>query len=126
MRIALSLVLLIVATVHAATPTAPAKIAGTYTSLSFNTEAGDLTGWEVTLIPQSDGSYFALVQLSEGAEPTVATARATVSGASISFLIAGRSALSGNYSATIGATELLLRTPQGDVEHLKRARSYWK
>jgi hypothetical protein len=103
-----------------------AKVSGTFSSLEYHAESGDLTGWEVTLIPQADGSYFALVQIAEGQAPEILTGRAIATGATIRLTVAGKGPLAGTYVGTVTAVELRLKTPVGNSERLKRKRSYWQ
>ena len=102
------------------------KVSGTFSSLEYHAESGDLVGWEVTLIPQADGSYFALVQVAEGQAPQVFTGRAIATGATIRITVEGKGPLAGTYVGTVTTAEIQLKTPVGDSERLKRKRSYWR
>jgi hypothetical protein len=99
---------------------------GTFTNLTYRDESADLTGMEVTLIPQSDGSYFALVQIAEGQTPLILTGSATATGNSIRIMVAGKPPMAGTYTGTLSFNALLLQTPSGLTERLKRGRSYWQ
>ena len=119
----LSLVL-VLGVVEVAADPAP-KLSGTFTNLQYHDDSGDLTGWEVSLIPQADGSYFALVQVAEGSAPQIFTGRATLSANSVRIVIEGQGPFSGTYVGTLKSSELQLTTPSGEVARLSRG-SYWK
>jgi len=103
-----------------------AKVGGTFSSLEYHAESGDLNGWEVTLIPQADGSYFVLIQVAEGQAPEIFTGRAVANGSVFRITVAGKGPLAGTYMGSVTADELKLKTPVGNTERLKRKRSYWQ
>jgi hypothetical protein len=105
---------------------APAlEFSGTFTNLTYHDESGDLSGWEVMLIPQADGSYFALVQVAKGETPLILTGRASAISGSIRITVEGKPPLAGTYTGTFSGSLLLLKTPSGSIERLRRGRSYW-
>ena len=126
MRTTLTLAVLLCLTFGAMAAEQGPRVSGTFSSLEYNAESGDLTGWEITFIPQADGSYFALVQIAEGQAPEVFTGRATAAGSTIRLVVNGKAPLAGTYIGTVTTTELRIKTPVGNSERLKRKRSYWQ
>jgi hypothetical protein len=70
MRVAVLFPFLLILGANAIAADPTTKVSGIFSNLAYHSESGDLTGWEVTLILQSDSSYFALVQVAEGQAPT--------------------------------------------------------
>jgi hypothetical protein len=111
-----------------------APITGTYSSLYYNEEGGDLLGAEVTIIKRAKG-YEAEFQVAQGGRPDKVTVPVSVKGNRISFTIPKPEDGSGFYSGKIIKAGLLLydgsdlsaltqRNPSKPFL-LKRKCSYW-
>lgn len=103
-------------------------VTGTFSSLSYNSEGGDLLGLEIRVVRSRHG-YQCTVQTAEGAPSDLQIADVRVAGDSVSFSVpgvdggvrsfvgrVGRSSLTGIVRMTSGAT---------DTVRLARRRSFW-
>jgi hypothetical protein len=105
------------------------RITGTYSSLRYIEEAGDLLGMEVLVVPsQRAGSpYSALVQISEGGAPALAIVDFVEKNGEVEFVIPPGGIYAGmKFTGALSKGELVLKWPSGDEEHLKRGKSYWQ
>jgi hypothetical protein len=100
------------------------RVTGTYSNLHYNSEAGDLLGMELLIIPSKAG-YVACVQVAEGGVPFVAVVPFSVSGVQVQFTMPasyGGQRITGSFTGT----KLVLRWPKGQQEILLRGKSYWQ
>jgi hypothetical protein len=120
--------LLAAAPVSAQAPTQ--RLSGIYSDLKYNTEAGDLNGMELLIVPRESGGAAALsafVQISEGGAPYTAIVPVTVNGSQLDFTLPPGGMYGGmRFVGTIGPGELLVRWSSGQTEHLRRGKSYWQ
>jgi len=63
------------------------KVAGTYSSLEYNEEGGDLLGMEVKIVPVSDDRFQGAILVSEGAPAPMILTDVHVSGRSVTFKV---------------------------------------
>jgi hypothetical protein len=114
----------------AATPEPPLKISGIYSNLAFNSEGGDLLGTELMIVPREwkgDPAWSVFVQISEGGAPYTALVPLTLNGNKIAFTLPPGVPYGGmNFTGTISSIEIRLNTPSGQVEVLRRGKSYWQ
>ena len=102
-------------------------LTGTYSSLFYHEEAGDLLGIEILILPAattgSDFKYNAVVQIAEGGAPDV-------------FVIPLKELDSASFVLELpSGTKLIAKRelegltitwPHGDVDELKKGQSYWR
>jgi len=103
------------------------KVTGTYSSLEYNRESGDLLGYEVLIIP-TDVGYKAIVQVGEGAPGQVYIVDVRKKGANIGFDIPISPALNESFSGHIDGGVLVgdVLSPSGKQHvQLRRGMSYW-
>jgi hypothetical protein len=97
---------------------------GTFSSLHFISESGDLVGNEVTVLPQMSFP-FVIFQCSEGAPNEPAFVPARIEKNRLTFTIKQNdNPCNGVYTATANSTAMLLKGPYG-TESLPRRKSYW-
>ena len=105
------------------------QITGTYSSLEYIAEAGDVVGVEITVI-YSDSGYFALVQCAEGSPGAPQLIPVTVEGSTISFSLppqADSDCPATNFLGSISKRGLTGTFKDNDWPgFLKRRRSYWE
>lgn len=103
------------------------RITGTYSSLQYNAQSGDLLGYEVLIIP-TDVGYKAVVQVAEGAPGQVYICQVMQKGDTISFDITLSSGAKESFTGEVTGNFLTgdILSPSGK-EHvqLKRGTSYW-
>lgn len=103
------------------------SVFGTYSSLKYNNESGDLLGYEVLIIP-TDVGLKAIVQVAEGSPGQVYIVRVVEKGGNISFDIPLSSGIRESFSGRVEGSYLIgdVFSP-GGKEHveLKRGMSYW-
>jgi hypothetical protein len=113
-----------------ATPAPPPKISGIYSDLAFNNEGGDLLGIELMIVPREskgDLAWSVFVQVAEGGAPHTALVPLTLIGNKIDFTLPSAEPTGGmHFTGTISSTEIRLNTPSGQVEVLRRGKSYWQ
>jgi hypothetical protein len=104
-----------------------ASPAGTYSSLQYNQEGGDLLGYEVLIIP-TDVGYKAVVQVAEGSPGEVYIVELHMSDGYIHFDIPLSSGKKESFSGQVRGQFLIgdITSPSG-IEHvrLKHGSSYW-
>jgi hypothetical protein len=114
--------------VSAVAATPGSKVTGTYSSLTYNNESGDLGGTEISIVPGA-GGYFAIAQCAEGQPGIPVVVRAQVVGMKVSFeLQKGTSSgcPEAPYTGTVSAAGLKGQfSGFGEPELLKRKVSYW-
>ena len=100
-------------------------VSGTYSSLAFNDEAGDLNGIEVFVF--FAGEHMVLFQESIGEPVAPSLVKAKVDGNSIQFTIPGIGGGKRTFKGTITKTHLI-GTFLGSNETIKlpRKNSYWQ
>jgi hypothetical protein len=131
-RLHLGLVLLILVPLasRAAPPEASQSISGIYSDLAYNIEGGDLVGIELLVVPTGLGKeplWRAFVQIAEGDAPYCTVVSLTISGTKVAFTLPPGDTLGGlKFTGTISSTEIVLTTPGGQTEHLRRGKSYWQ
>lgn len=105
------------------------KIAGTYSSLNYHQEAGDLLGYEFRLIPTKQG-FKAVIQVSEGGIGNVFLVDVDEKSGSISFDVPVSSDYVGRFRGELTRDGLdgVVNYPSGVSEKvlLKRSVSYWE
>ena len=105
------------------------RITGTYSSLEYVAEAGDIVGVEITVI-YSDSGYFTLVQCAEGSPGVPLLVPATVKGSTISFSLPSQvesDCPATQFQGTISKRGLTGAFKDTDWPgFLKRRRSYWQ
>jgi len=125
--IATSLALLFVTGAIAATPTV--RVTGTYSSLAYNDESGDLGGTEITIL-YGAGTHYALVQCAEGEPGIPVLVKAQVAGLKVSFTLpkgSGSGCPEATYTGTVTAGGITGEFAGfGPTELLKRKPSYWQ
>lgn len=106
-----------------------AEMAGTYSSLSYNEEGGDLLGYEVRVIPTNQGNK-ALVQVAEGDAGMVYLVDVAERNGEVFFDVTLASKMVGQFRGTITKAGLngVISFPSGVSERiqLKRQISYWE
>ena len=103
------------------------RVSGVYTDLKYNQEGGDLLGMELLIIPSDPSGYRALVQIAEGGPPFAVIVPLLVDGSHVEFTLPAGSAYSReHFVGTLSGTKLVLHSPQGKDETLKRGKSYWQ
>jgi len=112
-------------------PAAQPRISGIYSDLAYNAETGDLGGMELLIIPSGEDKngiiWTAFFQLAEGGAPYSAVVTLVVRGTSLEFTLPPVGDLGGqHFIGTISSTEIVLKTPVGQAEHLRRGKSYWQ
>lgn len=102
---------------------------GTFSSLIYNAQSGDLTGYEVHLIPTNLGLK-AVVQVAEGDAGRLYVVDATIKGDEIELRIPLVSGAAGLFKGRLsgGGIDGSISFPSGFVEKvfLKKTRSYWE
>ena len=104
-----------------------ARITGTYSSLKYNSQSGDLLGYEILIIP-TDTGFKGVVQVAEGAPGQVYVVEILKRGSDISFDMPLGPGVKESFSGHVTRNFLV-----GDIssssgkEHiqLKRGISYW-
>lgn len=103
------------------------RVSGIYSDLYYNSEGGDLLGMELLVIPCDPSGYRAFIQIAEGGPPYAAIVPLLVDGSRVEFTLPAGSAYSEvHFVGTLSSTKLVLHSPQGKEEVLKRGKSYWQ
>lgn len=104
------------------------RITGTYTSMHFNKEGGDLLGQELKIVLTRKG-YQGALQFAEGGPGQLIIVDIQTEGNKISFTISDSYPEAGQFSGTIqgGIIRGVFRFKGGGEERveLKRGKSYW-
>lgn len=104
------------------------RITGTYTSMYFNKEGGDLLGEELKIVLTSKG-YQGALQFAEGEPSELMIVDVQIEGNKVSFIIPATYAYAGQFSGTIqnGVIRGMFRFKGGgqEVVELKKGKSYW-
>jgi hypothetical protein len=105
------------------------ELRGTYSSLAYHKEAGDLLGYEVRFIPTKEGTR-AVVQMSEGEPGEVYVVEVKASGRDVAFDMPLSATERGSFTGKLGKTGLVgvLTFPAGASEKitLSKGASYWE
>lgn len=103
------------------------RITGTFSSLQYNDESGDLLGYEILIIP-TDLGFKGIIQVGEGAPGEVYIVKVTNNNGQIQFDIPLGAGVASKFSGHIEGGYLVgdVVSPSGK-EHvkLKRGISYW-
>jgi len=105
------------------------KKTGTFSSLSYHREAGDLLGYEVRIVFTKNG-YEGTIQIAEGGpERLILLRNITVKDNAVSFVIPEGSLEGGEFVGVLSATGLTgtitLKNGNKISLDLKRGKSYW-
>ncbi len=106
-----------------------ARITGTYTSMYYNKERGDVLGEELKIVATRGGQYQGALQFAEGEPERLLLVNIEVTGDTIRFAVPEGESHAGRFNGTIssGAIQGEFRYANGAVEKvvLKRGKSYW-
>jgi len=106
----------------------PSKITGTYTSMYFNEEGGDLLGQELKIVLTRRG-YQGALQFAEGGPGGLIIVDVHINGNKISFTIPETAPEAGRFSGTLtnGVIRGIFSFKEGGEEkvELRRGKSYW-
>jgi len=100
---------------------------GTFSGLHYIEEAGDVTGVEITIVPQYETAY-AIVQCAEGAPTAPIFVPIDLKGNSFHFVIkTGNSSYDGDFSGTISQRGMILHSTSEMCTggFIPRRASYW-
>ena len=104
------------------------KYTGTFSSLRYNPESGDLGGVEIRIVYTKSG-HQAAIQFSEGAPDELVVVKPSFAGTSIYFEIPEPHSYAGTFSGTIDKKSLkgIFRFKSGGEwkVNLPRKASYW-
>jgi len=121
--------LVFAANVSAATLEEVVRVTGTFSSLVYNDESGDLGGTEISIV-YGGSSHYAIVQCSEGSPGVPFVAKVQVQGIMVSFTLpkgSGSGCPEATYNGTISSEGLRGQFAGfGEPELLKRKSSYWQ
>jgi hypothetical protein len=103
-------------------------VAGTYSSLAYHEEAGDLVGMEIKIIPL-DGGFQGAVLLSEGEPRAMVLVSVAVQGTDVRFQMSGEGLPEWSFVGRVTPTQLVgkISYAEGGVEDvvLSRQCGYW-
>ena len=118
--------MLVLCTLTIGQGTASASLFGPFTNLRYVDEgAGDIIGYEVTIIPQYRQPY-AIFQCAEGVPSDPILVPLHVENGTITFTVEKTGMCDGNYHASLAKSGLRLRaTNRAHPEYLLRTTSYW-
>ncbi|TBL82678.1 hypothetical protein EYY95_20900 [Hafnia alvei] len=104
----------------------PFKITGIYSSLSFNTESGDVVGEEIMVVFSNKG-YIATYQSSDG-EPTIpVVTKVNIVNDTITFTLPPPFDIQGEFIGVISKNTLTGKFKKSNqVLILERKNSYWQ
>lgn len=106
-----------------------ARITGTFSSLAYNDESGDLGGMEISIV-YGGGNHYAVVQCSEGSPGIPFVAEIQVQGSRIRFTLPKDSASGcpeATYNGIVSSEGLRGQfAGLGEPELLRRKSSYWQ
>lgn len=105
------------------------KLPGTYSSLTYNVEGGDLIGYEVRIIPTNQGMK-AVVQVAEGDAGRIYIVDVVEKAGVVSFEVPLASGMYGKFNGMVSSSGLAgtIIYPSSERESvlLKRCASYWE
>ena len=123
----LAALFLALATPSQAAKPKPLRPSGLYTNLRYIEEAGDLLGMELLVVPAGPNHWTAFVQISEGGEPYTVLVPFQVEGDKVEFTLPAEGEFPNeHFAGRLYENKLVLHWSHGDVETLKRGRSYWE
>jgi hypothetical protein len=103
----------------------PARITGIYSNLKYSSEGGDLLGMELIVVPAGSG-HTVFVQIAQG-ELETSIANLEVDGRKVVFDMPEDGAYAGqHFTGVLTATGMQVKWAFGDIENLKRGKSYWQ
>jgi hypothetical protein len=106
----------------------PNNVTGTYTSLRFNQDGGDLLGQEVRIVFTRNG-YRGVLQFAEGDAGDLIIVNVTIDGNKVRFVIPDASGYGGEFNGTFqeGAIRGTFKFKSGGEETvlLRKGKSYW-
>ncbi|WP_367298671.1 hypothetical protein [Hafnia alvei] len=104
----------------------PFKVTGIYSSLSFNTESGDIVGEEIMVVFSNKG-YIATYQSSDG-EPTIpVVTKVNIVNDTITFTLPPPFDIQGEFIGVISKNMLTGKFKKSNqVLILERKNSYWQ
>jgi hypothetical protein len=109
------------------TKASPVKLTGTFSSLQFNDESGDLLGAEIKIVPIKDENYQGVIQIAEGEPSDLLVVNVIYSGESIEFIVP--KPYEGKFTGKISTKGIVgkLVYPNGGEMPLNmpRKKSYW-
>ena len=104
------------------------KLTGTFSTLRFHSEAGDLLGEEIRIVYTTDG-YQGMLQMAEGEPSEVYLFPVDITDSKLSFRVKGHGIYAGRFKGTIDSKGLqgtLSLDGGGKIElRLPREKSYW-
>jgi hypothetical protein len=121
--------LILSAGVCAADPNNAVRLPGTYSSLAYNAEGGDLLGYELRMIPTGRGLK-GVLQIAEGGAGDLYLVDVVQHDDAIEFDVPVPGQKPGHFKGTLSAAGLrgTITFPSGATESvfLKRTTSYWE
>ncbi len=104
----------------------PFKITGIYSSLSFNTESGDIVGEEI-MVSFSNKGYIATFQSSEGEPTPPVVTKVNIVNNTITFILPPPFDMQGKFIGVISKNMLTGKFEKSNqVLTLERKNSYWQ
>lgn len=104
------------------------KLTGTYSSLTYNKESGDLNGLEVHIVLTRSG-HKAIVQIAEGGAGDVVVVKIKVTGNQVAFELPAGFEPAGYFEGIVSSKHLVgtFTYKSGEKEKLAlpRKKSYW-
>jgi hypothetical protein len=100
---------------------------GTFSSLRFNSESGDVLGYEVRIVPVGE-TFQAVVQVAEGEPGPLHVVAVSIKDGQITFDVPFASDIVGRFVGKVTKTGLVGRISlpnASETVQLKRSRSYW-
>lgn len=123
------LIIVLLACMQVACASGAVKLPGTYSSLAYHEEGGDLIGYEVRFIPTNQGTK-AVVQVAEGDAGRIYIVDVVEEAGTVQFEIPLASGLRSKFSGKLTDDGLkgTITSPSGEHEDLflRRATSYWE
>ena len=121
--------LMLLACMHLAIATGATRLPGTYSSLKYNVEGGDLVGFEVRVVPTNLGTK-AVVQVAEGDAGRIYIVDVAEKSGIVSFEIPLAAGLRAGFKGKVTSKGLdgTITYPSGEhkVLFLPRCTSYWE
>jgi hypothetical protein len=103
------------------------QITGIYSNLRYVRRAGDVVGMEIFIVGSVD-SYYANVQIAEGAPEPPVVVKVDIKGSSIEFTLPDTSGVNrGRFTGRISAGGITGKFQNAEkAEVLSRGKSYWQ